>query len=57
MKTRDLKKMFAEAGWWEHRKGSKHDTWTDGKHYESIVHHTETDESLAKALIRRYGLK
>ncbi|MBL1228083.1 toxin-antitoxin system, toxin component, HicA family protein [Enterococcus sp. BWB1-3] len=57
MKTRDLVKLFKNNGWWFLRHGSNHDIYTNGKKTEEIVRHRETNERLAKALIRKYGLK
>lgn len=57
MKTRDLVKLFKKNGWWLKRNGSNHDIYTNGKDTEEIVRHRETNERLAKALIRKHGLK
>lgn len=57
MKTRDLVKLFEKSGWWFVRHGGNHDIYTNGKEFEQIVRHRETKESLAKALIRKHGLK
>ncbi|GCF92484.1 hypothetical protein NRIC_03750 [Enterococcus florum] len=57
MKTRDLVKLFKKNGWWFVRHGSNHDIYTNGKQTEEIVRHKETNERLAKALIRKHGLK
>lgn len=57
MKTRDLVKLFKKNGWWFVRHGSNHDIYTNGKMTEEIVRHKETNERLAKALIRKHGLK
>jgi len=57
MKTKDLIKLLEKNGWKFKRHGSKHDIYVKGKERESIVRHTETDEKLAEAIIRRRGLK
>lgn len=57
MKTRDLIKLLEKNGWSLKRHGANHDIYGKGKERESIVHHRETDEMLAKAIIKRRGLK
>jgi len=57
MKTRDLVKMFKKNGWWLLRHGGNHDIYTNGKETEEIVRHREMNERLAKAIIRKHGLK
>ena len=57
MKTRDLINMLERNGWKFKRHGSKHDIYLKGKERESVVRHRETDEELAKAIIRRHNLK
>lgn len=57
MKTKDLIKLLKSNGWKFKRHGGNHDVYVkDGKR-EGIVRHRETDEDLAKAIIRRNGLK
>ncbi|EOS47251.1 type II toxin-antitoxin system HicA family toxin [Lachnospiraceae bacterium JLR.KK009] len=57
MKTKDLIKLLESNGWKFKRHGGNHDVYVkDGKR-EGIVRHRETDEDLAKAIIRRNGLK
>ena len=57
MKTKDLIKLLESNGWKFKRHGGNHDVYVkDGKR-ESIVRHRETDEDLAKAIIKRNGLK
>lgn len=57
MKTKDLIKLLENNGWKFKRHGGNHDVYVkDGKR-ESIVRHKETDEDLAKLIIRRNGLK
>jgi len=57
LKTKDLVGLLKRNGWRFKRHGSNHDIYAkDGKR-ESIVRHRETDEGLAKAIIRRNNLK
>lgn len=57
MKHRDLIKLFEKNGWYFLREGANHDIYTDGKKIEPIPRHREINEKLAKALIRKHGLK
>ncbi|MFL2134727.1 type II toxin-antitoxin system HicA family toxin [Desemzia sp. FAM 23990] len=57
MKTRDLIKLFEKNGWRFVKYGGNHDIYTNGKEKEQIVRHKETNERLAKALIKKHGLK
>lgn len=61
MKRRDLIKLFESNGWWLLRSGANHDIYTDiytnGEKSEPIPRHSEIKEQLAKAIIRRQGLK
>lgn len=57
MKTRDLIKLLEQNGFKLKRKGGNHLIFQRGSERESIVHHRETDEELAKAIIKRRGLK
>lgn len=52
-----LEKKFKKAGWYLLNHGGNHDIWTDGKLKEQIPRHPEIKESLAKALIKKHGLK
>jgi mRNA interferase HicA len=49
--------MLIRNGWKFKRHGSSHDIYVNGAERESIVRHRETDEELAKAIIRRRNLK
>ena len=51
MKTKDLIELLERNGWKFKRHGANHDI------YVSVVRHRETDEELAKAIIKRRGLK
>lgn len=57
MKHKDLIKKLEKNGWWKIREGANHDIYTDGKQCEPIPRHNEINELLAKAIIRRQGLK
>lgn len=57
MKTRDLIKLLEKNGWIFWRRGANHDIYVKGNERESIVRHRETDEELAKAIIKRRRLK
>ncbi len=57
MKTKDLIDLLIKNGWTFKRHGANHDIYVKGTERESIVRHRETDEELAKAIIKRRGLK
>ena len=57
MKTADLIKLLEKNGWRFKRHGGCHDIYEKDGIQESIVRHRETDEMLARAIIRRRGLK
>ncbi len=57
MKRKDLIKLLADNGWWLLREGANHDIYTNGKRSEPIPRHREINELLAKAIIKRQGLK
>ena len=57
MKRKDLIKMLENNGWYLKRNGANHDVYTNGKDSEMIPRHTEVKENLAKAIIKRRGLK
>ena len=57
MKTKDLIALLERNGWRFKRHGANHGVYVRGKERESIGRHRETDEELAKAIIRRRGLK
>ncbi|NLG53793.1 MAG: type II toxin-antitoxin system HicA family toxin [Clostridiales bacterium] len=57
MKTKELIKLLKRNGWKFKRHGANHDIYAKGNEFEAIVRHKETDEELAKALIKRRGLK
>lgn len=57
MKTKDLIRILELNGWKFKRHGANHDIYFKGKEREAIVRHRETDEELAKTIIRRRGLE
>lgn len=57
MKRKDLIEMLERNGWWLKRHGGEHDIYTNGKEREAVPRHKEIAENLAKAIIRRRGLK
>mgnify|MGYP000895834160 FL=1 len=57
MKTKDLIKLLERNGWKFKRHGANHDVYVKGSERENIVRHKETDELLAKAIIKRRNLK
>ena len=56
MKTKDLIDFWSETAG-NKRHGANHDIYVKGTERESVVRHKETDEELAKAIIKRRGLK
>ena len=57
MKRTDLIKLLERNGWRLKRNGGSHDIYSNGKEAETILRHSEINENLAKAIIRRRGLK
>lgn len=57
MKTKELIEMLERNGWSFKRHGANHDIYVKGNERESIVRHREVDEELARAIIKRRGLK
>lgn len=57
MKRKDLIRLLIKNGWWLCRNGGDHDIYTNGQTSEAIPRHVEIKENLAKALIKRHGLK
>ena len=49
--------MPERNGWYLKRNGSNHDIYSNGKESETIPRHSEIKENLAKAIIKRRGLK
>ncbi len=57
MKRKDLIKLFERNGWYLVREGGSHTVYTNGRESEAIPRHTEINERLAKALIKKRNLK
>lgn len=57
MKRKDLIRLLEKNGWRLARSGGNHDIYTNGIKSEPIPRHSEINELLAKAIIRRQGLK
>ena len=57
MKRKDLIKLFERNGWYLEREGGSHTVYTNGRESETIPRHTEINERLAKALIKKRNLK
>ena len=57
MKKKDLINILEKNGWTLVRHGGNHDVYSKGKETEVVPRHTEIDERLAKAIIRRRGLR
>lgn len=57
MKRKELIKLLKRNGWWKIREGANHDIYTNGIKIEPIPRHNEINELLAKAIIKRQGLK
>ena len=57
MKQRDLIKLLKQAGFVLERHGTSHDVYKRGKDTEEIPRHREINEKLAKAILRKWGIK
>ena len=57
MKRRDFINKLEEGGFVFERHGSNHDIYRRGNETEEVGRHNEIDENLAKAILRRRGLK
>ncbi len=57
MRRNDLIKLLEANGWKLKRNGANHDIYCKGEEFECVPRHREIDEMLAKAIIRRRGLK
>ncbi len=57
MKQRDLIKLLEKNGFVLHSNGANHDKYVRGSETEMIPRHREINEALAKAIIKRRGLK
>lgn len=57
MKRKDLIALLIKNGRSLKRNGSNHDIYAKGAEWETIERHKEIPELLAKAIIKRRGLK
>ena len=57
MKTKDFIELLERNGWKFKRHGSNPEINTKGGERESVPRHREIDQYLAKAIIKRRGLK
>ena len=57
MKRRDFIKLLERNGWTFDRHGGNHDVYRTGDKEEPVPRHSEINENLAKAIIRRRNLK
>ncbi len=57
MKRRDLIKLMENNGWYLHSNGGNHDIYKKGNQKEPIPRHSEINENLAKAIIKKHNLK
>lgn len=57
MKQKDFIKLLEQNGWYKVREGGNHMVYTNGKDIEAVPRHKEISENLAKAIIKRRGLK
>ena len=57
MKQKELIKLLERNGWTKAREGGNHTIYRKGTEVEPIPRHKEIDEQLAKAIIKRRGLK
>ena len=56
-KRANLIKLLERNGWYLKRNGGGHDIYTNGSENEIIPRHREIKENLAKAIIKRRGLR
>jgi mRNA interferase HicA len=52
MKSRDLKKILLQLGWWLKREGANHEIWTNGIIDEPLPRHREINERLARKILK-----
>ena len=57
MKQKDLIKKLEDAGFEFCKHGGNHDIYKRGNAKEVIPRHREVNERLAKAILRKWGLK
>ena len=57
MKQRQLIKKLKQIGFHFERHGGNHDIYRRGTDIEQIPRHKEINEELAKAILRKWGIK
>ena len=57
MKRTDLIRLLNRNGWYFKRSGGNHDLYTNGKDVEAVSKQKEIKENVARAIIKRRGLK
>ena len=57
MKQRDLVKKLKQNGFRFERHGGNHDVYRRGSDIEEVPRHKELNESLAKAILRKWGIE
>ncbi len=57
MRRKALIRMLRRNGWTKAREGGNHTIYAKGTEMEAVARHAEIDEGLARAIIRRRGLK
>ena len=57
MKRRELIKKLQKAGFALERNGANHDIYSRGKDKEVIPRHSEINEKLARAILRKWNIK
>lgn len=57
MKTKEFIKLLEQNGWKFKRNGGNHDIYVKDGQREAVPRHNEIDEMLARAIIKRRGLK
>jgi len=53
MRRWELERRLRGLGWRLIRHGGRHDVWSDGERQEALPRHTEINEKLAAAILRR----
>lgn len=56
MKQRDLVKKLESVGFQFERHGGNHDIYRRGSDIEKVPRHKEINETLAKAILRKWGM-
>lgn len=57
MKRKELLKLLTDNGWKFLRHGGSHDIYVKDGHFEQVPRHSDIKESLAKFIIRKWGLR